>query len=94
MAEAKTEEQRKEATQQSGSKKSTSSSSSRSSGAGKAVEHLAEAVKKVAERVTFLSENDQRDVTDHLAAANAHSRGDSQAAKEAQERIAERNPEA
>jgi len=64
-------------------------SSSSSSKSDKANEHFADAIRAVAARVTFLSEGDALDVEDHLIAAT----GDAEAAKEAQKRIAERNPE-
>jgi hypothetical protein len=79
-----TEEKKDETTE---TKKSGGSST------GKAFAHLAEAVKGIANRVPFVSENEQRDVQDHVAAAVAHSEGDSKAAKAAAERIAERNPD-
>jgi len=64
------------------------------SASGKAVEHLAEAIGIVNSRVIHTSENNARDVDDHIAAAVAHVQGNSDAAKEASERIAGRNPEA
>lgn len=85
MTETKTAAQKKD--------EGTQSASSRSS-SGKALEHIAEALKKIAERTLFLSESDQRDVADHISAAVAHSQGNAKDAKAAQERIAERNPEA
>jgi len=64
-------------------------SSSGSSSSKKSEEHFADAIRAVAARVTFLSENDARDVEDHLIAAT----GSAEEAKEANKRIAERNPE-
>ena len=64
-------------------------SSSGSSGSSKSSGHFADAIRIIAARVTFLSEGDALDVEDHLVAAT----GDAEAAKEAQKRIAERNPE-
>jgi adenine-specific DNA methylase len=75
-----------EAEAQQKQKQSSSSSSSKSD---KSFAHFADAIRAVAARVVFLSENDARDVEDHLIAAT----GSGDEAKEAQKRIAERNPE-
>jgi len=59
------------------------------SGSSKGLEHIADAIRAVASRVIFRSENEALDVEDHLKAAT----GSAEEAKEAQKRIAERNPE-
>lgn len=85
MTEQKQDEQKQD--EKTETKKSSGSST------GKAFAHLVEAVKGIANRTTFVSENEQLDVQDHVAAALAHSEGDSKTAKAAAERIAERNPD-